>query len=246
MKSASIALKLLLASFCLLAPYAVGPLIAKKRVLTAWDVTSSVDPITGVSSCVVAAVDKIAYGKSNLFKYSVSGYLYPFVEKNSRFGLLIGVSSGGRIRMPIGNVLWRVDDKPHRTLLASDNAAPDSAGFSFMPPATGNKEVDATVANSMAAAQKMIAATLMTSTAATGPKAAEMLNEMLAGHALLFRRADAAPQYGLPSSSTYAVGQFTTWEGHRAIPFDESFRAGLLQCGIKAESNFSSSPSDTP
>ena len=246
MKCASIALTSLLASLCLLAPFAVSPLSAKKRVLTAWDVSRSVDPITGVSSCIVAAVDKIAYGKSNPFTYSASGSLYPFVEQNSRFGLLVGVSSGGKIRMPVGNVLWRVDDKPHRTLLATDNAAPDSAGFAFMPPATGNKEVDARVAQSMASAQKMIAASLMPSTAASGSLAAEMLNEMLAGNALLFRRADAAPQYGLPSSSTYAVGQYTTWEGHRAIPFDESFRAGLSQCGIAVEAVTASSRSGAP
>jgi hypothetical protein len=55
--------------------------------------------------------------------FSPVGLLYPFVENNPDQGVLVGVSSGGRYRMPTGDILWRVDDKPFRTLRAQDNPA---------------------------------------------------------------------------------------------------------------------------
>lgn len=86
---------------------------AKKAPKPVWQVSRTGDPITGATSCIVAAYDQAA-GLS----YTRTGALYPFVENSSTHGVLVGVGSGGRIRLPTGDIVWRVDDRPFRTLAA--------------------------------------------------------------------------------------------------------------------------------
>ena len=199
--------------------------VAKKAPREAWAITQVIDPITGASTCVVAAYDKIGR-----VEFSRFGYLYPIVENNARLGLLVGVSSGGKFRVPTGDILWRVDSNPYRELKAADN--PGDANTPPIPPyKTGNDAADKAVADAMALTQRMTVGMTATSTVVSGPKAGEMLREMLAGRSLIFRQAQAAPAYGLPSSQTYRVGQFTN-EGLKPIPLDDSFRRGLAACGI--------------
>lgn len=202
-----------------------------KKPKNAWAVTRMADPITGASSCVVAAFDQ--FGKT---KYSRFGYLYPVVENNAQLGLLVGVSSGGKYRAPTGDVIWRVDGNPFRQLRAADNPNITPATPLGYPAPTGNAATDKIVADAMANAMKITAAYTSTSTVASGDRAKEMLEEMLAGRSLLYRQANAAPAYGLPSSQTYAVGQWTS-EGLRPIPLDDSFRRGLAECGISLPSS---------
>jgi hypothetical protein len=173
-----------------------------------------------------------AYDRVGRTAFSRFGYLYPIVENNSRLGLLVGVSSGGQYRVPTGDILWRVDGNPHRELKAADNPVTEEAAASMPAPyRTGNAAADKAVDDAMALTRKLTVGMTSTSTVASGPKAQEMLREMLAGQSLIYRQAQAAPSYGLPSSQTYRVGQFTN-EGLRPIPLDASFRAALAQCGI--------------
>ena len=192
----------------------------------AWSVTRTADPITGASSCVVAAYDQV--GRS---KYTRFGFLYPVVENNSKLGLLVGVSSGGQYRVPTGDILWRVDSLPFRQLRATDNPAGTPAFSIPAPPPTGNPAVDEATADAMANAMRASTAMLATSTVASGALARDMVLELLNGRSLLYRQASVSPAYGLPSSSTYAEGQVTS-EGLRPIPLDQSFRTGLAACGI--------------
>lgn len=201
----------------------VGSAEAATKSRQAWSVSRTADPITGDSSCVVTAYDRVLG-----MKYTRVGYLYPVVELNSKLGLLVGVSSGGRFRVPTGDVLWRVDDRPHRVLRAADNPA-NGGTFSAAPYKTGNEITDRAIQQAMA----QTAGLMSTSTVATGEKAKEMLAEMVASKSLIFRAASAAPAYGLPSSRTVEVGQFTR-DGLTPIPLDDSFRRGLAECGIVA------------
>lgn len=204
-----------------------GPALAKKRDNNTWSASRVDDPVTGSSTCVVAAYDRV--GRTEFSRF---GFLYPIVENNSQLGLLVGVSSGGQIRMPTGDILWRVDNLPHRDLKAADNPFNEETAFPMPAPVkTGNPVADKAMEDAMANAKRMTAGLTATSTVASGPKAQEMLREMLAGQSLLYRQAQAAPAYGLPSSQTYRVGQITN-EGLRPIPLDASFRAALAQCGI--------------
>lgn len=199
---------------------------AKKKPREVWSVSRTSDPITGDSSCVVTAYDSV--GK---LKYSRLGFLYPIVENNSKLGLLIGVSSGGTYRMPTGDILWRVDLNPHRTLRAADNPAL-AGGAMFGSYKTGNAETDKRIEEAMASTGNIVASLTATSTVASGDLARKMLAEMVAGQGLIYRAAQAAPAYGLPSGAANRVGQYTTGEGLVPIKLEESFRRGLEECGI--------------
>ena len=200
-----------------------APVAAKKQPDQTWQASKTTDPVTGVSSCVVAAYDRI--GRNSFSRF---GLLYPIVENNSTFGLLIGVSSGGSMRLPTGDILWRIDDKPFREIKAADNPVSASSipAAPQMPAGVTSQAINSTIANAM----RMSAAMMATSTVASGDKAKEMLTEMLGGTSLIFRAASAAPSYGLPSPTTYRVGQVTN-AGLHPFPLDASFRAALAQCG---------------
>ena len=200
---------------------------AKKKPREVWSVSRTSDPITGDSSCVVTAYDTV--GKT---KYSRFGFLYPVVENNSKLGLLIGVSSGGTYRVPTGDILWRVDQNPHRTLRAADNPALENNSAFGAPYKTGDAETDKRIEEAMASTGNLVASMTATSTVASGESASAILAEMMTGQTLIYRQAQAAPAYGLPSGAANRVGQYTTDEGHVPIKLDESFRRGLIECGI--------------
>lgn len=185
-----------------------------------WSASRSSDPITGVSRCIVAAVDRI--GDSRMTR---AGYFYPIVENNSEVGLLVGVSSGGRFQIPVGNILWRVDDHPHRELRSADNPISSAMG----PPPPGIEALPPEAARIMLTA-------MAPATVASGERARELLDEMLAGRTLIFRATTASAGYGLPNEREGRVGQVTN-QGLAPIPLDNSFRAALAQCGIGNSGN---------
>lgn len=188
-----------------------------------WSSTVTTDPITGAKRCVVAAYDRVA-GAS----YSRTGYLYPVVEFNSEFGLLVGVSSGGPIRFPVGDIIWRVDDRPYRELRAFNNPTQGS-------PPSGEVAADMTsarIAETIKYAQKLAATAGATATVASGGEAVAMLDEMLAGSTLIYRANRPNAQFGLPTGHEQRVGQWTS-EGLRPIPLDATFRQGVEQCQRK-------------
>lgn len=158
--------------------------------------------------------------------FSRTGALYPFVENSSAHGVLVGVSTGGRFRLPIGDVVWRVDDCPFRTLAAADN--PAGTTTSAIPP--GTPGMQQLVHQQM----RLVAAVIATSTAASGDTARAMLIEMLAGQGLVYRAAAATNGYDLPTGSERQVGLMTK-DGIGPYPLDESFRAGLAACGISRD-----------
>jgi hypothetical protein len=206
------------------------PAVAKKvkKPRATWQVSRVTDPLTGSTTCVVAAFDRI--GKAS---YSRTGHIYPIVENNPVHGLLVGVSSGGRFRLPAGDILWRIDDKPFRQLKAADNPG-GAAALSAMTLPTGTPEAALqSMQQVMANATRLSTALISTSTVASGPRAKEMLAEMLAGRGLLYRGATVAPEYGLPSQDMFRLGQYTK-DGLVPIAIDDSFRAGLAACGVAA------------
>lgn len=197
-----------------------------------WTATKTIDPITGISRCVVAVPDSINIG--TVFYSTRVGRLYPFVESNSQLGLLVGVGSGGQFRVPVGDIVWRVDDKPFRTLRVMDN--PGGTNDAVSKPARKRKAASATekaMQETSDVAFKMAQMVTSSATVASGNNAKAMLAEMLDGRGLIYRAAAAAPSYGLPSNAPYSVGQYTTTEGQRPIPLDESFHQSLAVCGIR-------------
>ena len=98
------------------AGWVVSPEVAHAKTKGAWSVLRTQDPITGRQTCAVSALDRIGG-----LRFTKVGILYAVVENNPDAGLLVGISSGGRWRLPVGDIVWRVDDKPYRTLRAMDN-----------------------------------------------------------------------------------------------------------------------------
>lgn len=195
-----------------------------------WSVSRSTDPVTGLERCVVAAVDR--FGSDRL---SRMGSLYPFVEKNSAIGLLVGVSSGGRFRVPPGDILWRVDANAFQELKISDTPTTGTSLTPAVPaPAQvqGSPEAEKAFQDAMAMSKRLVAAMTSGVTAASGTRAEELLTELRAGHTLIFRSATAAPSMGLPSDQTNRVGMITN-DGLRPFQLDASFAAGLAACGIR-------------
>jgi hypothetical protein len=205
-----------------------GLVEAKRKPREAWSVTKTEDPITGKKTCVVAAYDQFSNSR-----FSRTGFLYPIVERSEALGVLVGVSSGGRIRLPTGDILWRVDGLPHRILKAIDNPRSVNSTPTMAPFKTGNEATDKAIADAMASSSAVTASLTATSTVASGEKAVELLTEMLSGQGLIYRSATAAPAYGLPNNQATMVGQFTA-EGLKPIPLDASFKAGLVECEIQA------------
>ncbi len=194
-----------------------------------WSVSRSTDPVTGLERCVVAAVDR--FGSDRL---SRMGSLYPFVEKNSAIGLLVGVSSGGRFRVPPGDILWRVDANAFQELKGSDTPTTGTSAAPAVPmpaPVQGNPGAEKAFQDAMAMSARLAAAVTSGVTAASGKRAEELLVELRAGRTLIFRSATSAPSMGLPSDQTNRVGMITD-EGLRPFLLDASFAAGLAECGI--------------
>lgn len=208
---------------------AVAAPVSAKKPEAAWSVSRVSDPVTGRTSCVVAAFDRAAG-----MRFSRTGTLYPLVENHPVHGLLVGVSSGGQFRLPTGDILWRVDDRPFRDLKAADNPPSQAVPVAIPYLPAGDDPASKAMRDTIEQALRMSSGLAATSTMASGSKAREMLDEMLAGSSLIFRAAASVPDYGLPSSNAYRVGQFTS-KGLRPFPLDTSFRAGLTACGIATE-----------
>lgn len=190
-----------------------------------WVVSTSVDPITSIGRCVVAPPDT-RWGIS----FTRTGYLYPFVENNSELGLLVGVSSGGPVRVPPGDIVWRVDSAPHRTLSAAETPV---MGANTLPIDTSSMtdEMRRSVETSMAASAGMISSIQNGTTAVDGAKAEEILVEMRAGHELVFRAVAASQSLGLTNPSTTAVGRYAG-KSQEPFPLDASFEYALQECGL--------------
>ena len=197
-------------------------LMAKDKTPRTWKAVRTSDPITGATSCVVSALDYVGTSR-----FSRTGYLYPIIELNSTHGLLVGVSSGGRVRLPTGTILWRVDDKPFRELKAEDN--PPGAVASVLP--QGSDAAVASVAATTAHANKLILAATATSTLASGERATDMLTELRAGKGLIYRAAAAAAAYGLLDPNANRVGQWGK-DGLKPVPVDASLETALAECGL--------------
>ena len=212
----------LLATITMVPAFSLTPIAsAKKAPRKVWQVSRSSDPITGASTCIVAAFDQ-ADGLS----YSRTGAIYPFVENSSTHGVLVGVSSGGRMRLPTGRIVWRVHDKPFRTLDPADNPAGTPSSVAAQDSPALKQLVDQQM--------RLIgsATATATSTVAGGDTAKTMLAEMVTGRGLMFRAEAARQDYGLPTGNEGRVGLLTA-KGLASFPLDNSFRAGLAECGVE-------------
>jgi len=116
---------------------------------------ASSESAAGSETCVVAAYDRGAG-----LRFSRTGYLYPIVEMHPVHGLLVGVSSGGRFRLPTGDIVWRVDGRPYRELKAANNPASPSTSFSVPTTAAGDDSASRAMRDTVEQALRMSAGLL--------------------------------------------------------------------------------------
>ena len=171
--------------------------------LKGWISERSQDPVSGVSRCVVTKPDQF----SSLV-FTTTFTLYPVIEMNPKYGLLVGVSSGGKFAVPVGDILWRVDQNTPISIKAHETP---SSGPSY-----GGVNVNALLSGS---------------TMASGKKARLMLAELKSGTSLIYREDLPQQQIGLPRSSIYRVGEISGGK-RQALQLNASFHKALTDCGL--------------
>lgn len=151
------------------------------------------------------------YLKNSVF--TKSGMAYPFVGYIDG-ELLVGVRSGGKFRIPVGNIQLRIDEHDAWTIMTSETPT-DLMGIptSALPPIEG---LTPDMAAAVEGTQKMMSGIISPFTATTGEKAQAILKQMLSGNVLKYR--------------SVGFNQQTSTTGE--VELDSSLRESLIQAGI--------------
>lgn len=135
---------------------------------------------------------------------------------NGTYGLLVGVSSGGRFRLPSGDILWAVDNLQYRALRSAENP-----GAATSSPATPPTTPEALTAWTMQLARR---------------DRHQHDGERREGAGNAGRDVEgtlaAVPAGRLPDYCALAAGQVNEKGQLKPIPLDASFRDGLSACNI--------------
>lgn len=180
-----------------------------------WFVQENIDEFTDVKTCRVTVGTH--YTHSTI--YIQSNTLYPFIElKNG--DLRVGVLSGGKIKVPVGNVQLRIDDNKAWTITITetplDYISPETTQYLKSPnEKTLNTEQSETTKKAVEAAVYQVHAAISPYTATTGEKAKQILDEMLKGKILKYRSISGNTQ---GTTGKYNLGS--------------SLHTALKQCGI--------------
>lgn len=186
-----------------------------------WVSTIKVDEFTDEVTCTVVAGTQ----QSNGFSYSQQNRYYPVI-KSLNGELLVGVTSGGTVPLPVGNVQLRVDGNDTWTIEASEtpvdgkNSLADVAYSDSMTEAyTTNMSAEqkAQYLAVLEATKKNTAGIMSPETLATGDKAKAILEQIKTGTELKVR----VLGFGMQPSTT----------GRHVI--DQSLIQALKECGIK-------------
>lgn len=178
-----------------------------------WIAQHSTDEFTDEATCRVTVGSR--YTARNVYTYT--GSLYPFVE--SKEGeLRVGVMSGGRVKIPVGEVQLRIDQNPAWNIAVHETPADLVPSQDFPGPyqAQLSDEQREMVASTYRATMEHTAQAMSPYTATTGEKAEAILRQMLDGDKLIYR----------------AVGLNQPGSGTGEYDLDASLNAALARCGI--------------
>ena len=187
-----------------------------------WIADQSTDKVTGETRFVVSAQHKIL-GAS----VRSGAKLYATIEEHRTAGLMVGVASGGNTyRVPVGEIIWRVDENEVRELKVSDTPATGSGTvdlMSMIDTSAYTPEQLAALKQSQALTNATMSAIQNGVTMAGGTKAQDMLAELRSGTRLRFRTAQ--PDAGM------TVRQ-NAGDQYAEVALDESLDIALETCGI--------------
>ena len=207
MKLPSILILALLTTGCTIGPSA-GPAVE-------WITVRNTDQFTDKSSCAVT-VGTYYTGRGI---YTVSNQYYPYIEAVNG-DLRVGVKSGGRFLIPVGDVQLRIDQNKAWTISTSETPldyVPEGQLKAMQAYAPKDPQQQQIVENAYKTAMEATARTMSPFTAATGEKARSILKEMRAGKTLIYR--------------TVGLNQAASTTGEYAL--DQSLESALRQCGIQ-------------
>lgn len=177
-----------------------------------WFPEVKTDQFTDKTSCSVTIGS--SYISNTIYTYS--GHFYPFIEIVNE-DLRIGIRSGGKVRIPVGDVQIRIDSNPPWTITTGETP------IDYIP--KGNLESlknsvpeasRSLVQNSFDTAMESTAKAMSPFTAATGKKAKAILKQMIHGQKIIYR------SIGLNQAAS-STGE---------VPIDQSFLTALSSCGI--------------
>ncbi|MEQ7921201.1 hypothetical protein ABQX22_18535 [Xanthomonas sp. WHRI 1810A] len=179
-----------------------------------WITVKSTDKFTDRSTCAVTVGS--FYTRSGV--YTVSNNYYPYIESVNG-DLRVGVRSGGRYLIPVGDVQVRIDQNPAWTISSSETPldyVPKGQLKAMQAAVPNDPKQQQIVANAYTMAMEAAARSMSPFTAATGEKARSILNQMKTGHSLIYR--------------TVGLNQAASTTGEYVL--DQSLEVALRQCGI--------------
>lgn len=180
-----------------------------------WIVVKDTDPFTDKTTCTVTTGS--FYAGDTV--YTLNGNYYPYIQKDSS-NIIVGVRSGGKLKIPVGNIQLRIDANPAWTITSAETTLlKTNANINAQPTAyTENfsDEQKKVFANTYEAAMNNATQAMSPFTSTTGDKAKTILAEMLRGQKLIYR--------------TVGLNQAASSTGE--VLLDNSLKASLSQCGI--------------
>jgi hypothetical protein len=179
-----------------------------------WITVKNTDKFTDKSTCAVTVGSFYTRGSV----YTASNHYYPYIETVDG-DLRVGVRSGGRFLIPVGDVQIRIDQNPAWTISTAETPldyVPEGQLKATQAAAPKDPQQQQIVANAYKTAMESTARSMSPFTAATGEKARSILNQMRSGRSLIYR--------------TIGLNQAASTTGEYAL--DHSLEAALRQCGI--------------
>ena len=180
-----------------------------------WVANSKTDSFTDVSSCAVTVGS--LYTSNGVF--TMTNKYYPYIEVVNG-DLRVGVKSGGRFLIPVGDVQLRIDQNKAWTISTSETPldyVPEGQLKAMQAYAPKDPQQQQIVENAYKTAMEATARSMSPFTASTGEKAQSILKEMRSGKTLIYR--------------TIGLNQAASTTGEYVL--DQSLEVALRQCGIQ-------------
>lgn len=179
-----------------------------------WITVKNTDKFTDKSTCAVTVGS--FYTQSGV--YTAANHYYPYIETVDG-DLRVGVRSGGRFLIPVGDVQIRIDQNPAWTISSSETPldyVPEGQLKAMLAAVPKDLQQQQIVTNAYKTAMEATARSMSPFTAATGDKARTILKQMRAGHSMIYR--------------TVGLNQAASTTGEYAL--DPSLEIALRQCDI--------------
>lgn len=181
-----------------------------------WFAEKNIDKFDDSFKCRVT-VGSTYYSSGTVLTYNA--HYYPFIEKVND-ELRVGILSGGKVKVPVGDVQMRIDSNPAWTIETSETPVDyTTPGASMdMSPYMANMTPEQKTQFQTVYKQSLNNTTKMMSpfTASTGEKAEKILKQMVGGSKLIYR----VVGFNQAASST---GEY---------PLDITLTNALTECGI--------------